>query len=69
MRGIKESLELQDPIEVVKEIAERKNLLFKMIGQLYPMIIDQELNQLEKLYYSLDGKNLANALWELKNEN
>lgn len=47
MKDIDEALQLETEKELEVEIAERKELRHKMVGQLYPSILTDEIHKLQ----------------------
>lgn len=43
-----EALELTDLVKLDNEIAERKDLLERMVGNLYPPLVRAQVNELQK---------------------
>lgn len=63
MRNIKEALQLNDSVELEKEIEVRKALYHTLVGSLYPSIVAEEVRQLQfKLQrYNEETYRLNNA--------
>jgi len=53
---IKIALKLDNPEKIKKEIKERNELISKMVGNLYPFIVFNEIIQLQQLYYNITKK-------------
>ena len=47
MKNINEALQLETEAEIEVEITERKELRSRMVGQLYPNILTEEIYKLE----------------------